>query len=105
MSTSLARKTLHSLSLAWKRRIPGMPRPYSEALELDLIEPRIASLVSHMNVAEVVETFACCEGHNRLDGIDFPYVAFEADSFRSCSQPCASKFCTRPWEAAASLDR
>jgi hypothetical protein len=40
MPTSLARKTLHSLSLAWKRRIPGMPRPYAEALALDLIEPQ-----------------------------------------------------------------
>ncbi len=79
MSASSAQKVLRSFSLAWKRRNPGLPRPYENALELGLIEPRIAEMVSHLNVPGIVRTYACCEGHERVGDVELPYVAFAAE--------------------------
>ncbi len=55
---------------------PGICRPYEEALALGLVEPRIAPLVARLNVAGVVTTFACCEGHAMNE---LPYIGLATD--------------------------
>lgn len=67
----------HNLALV--EGIPrGVGRDYADAQRLGLIDPRIAALVSAMNVPHLIHTIACCEGHGGWGEFSSPYVAFEA---------------------------
>jgi hypothetical protein len=65
------------------RYFKGVPREYSEAVKLGVIDHRVRGLVASLNVPGIVSTFASCSGHlfpsyplwssNKL-----PYVAFRA---------------------------
>ena len=60
--------------------VKGMPRPYAEAANLNVIDERIRDLVAVLNVPGIVSTYACCEGHRYLLGQSSPYIAFVASS-------------------------
>ena len=56
----------------------GLGRNYADAQRLGLIDSRIAALVATMNVPDLMNTIACCEGHGGWGRLSSPYVAFVA---------------------------
>lgn len=58
------------------RHYKGMPRPYSEAESLNVIDPLIASLVGQMNQGPLIRTTGSCQGHGFWFVAVPPYVSF-----------------------------
>jgi hypothetical protein len=62
------------------RYFKGRIRPYEEALQLSVIDERIAGLVSLLNSAPFIRTIASCEGHGWPFITLAPYVSFKCPS-------------------------
>jgi len=66
------------------RHFRGMPRPYSEATQLGVIDQRVRTLVAAFNVDgvdganAVIASVASCEGHGFLGRYSSPYVSFKS---------------------------
>lgn len=63
----------------------GSLRPHTEALALDVIDPRVRALVSVFNVDGVVSSVSSCEGHRLwcLPTRRTPFVMFSTDIARA----------------------
>lgn len=56
----------------------GMPRPYHEADNLEVIDQDISSLVRSMNHGNIISTNGSCQGHGLFFISVPPYVSFKA---------------------------
>lgn len=67
------------------RLFNGSLRPHTEALALDVIDPRVRALVAVFNVDGVVSSVSSCEGHRLwcLPARRTPFVMFRTDVARA----------------------